>query len=81
MDNLTDLEQTQYACLISAWGVVDCINDMNVLQSTWLFKLKCFPDGLIESSEPGFVPREISKFRALTFLKHMHLLFNGQQFI
>ena len=66
---------------IKAWKVVDYIEDMNVLQSTWAFKLKCFHDGLIQSSKPGFVPGEISRSRALISLNYMLLLLNGQQFL
>ena len=33
---------------MNAWEVVDHTKDMNVLQSTWAFKLKHFPDGLIK---------------------------------
>ena len=34
--------------VMNAWGLVDHTNNMNALQSTWLFKLKCFPGGFIE---------------------------------
>ena len=30
------------------WEIIECTEDINVLQSTWAFKLKYFPDGLIE---------------------------------
>jgi hypothetical protein len=33
---------------IDAWSVVDRTDDMNMLPSTWAFKCKCFPDGLIK---------------------------------
>ena len=32
---------------MSAWEAVDCDNDLNVIRSTWAFKCKRFPDGLI----------------------------------
>ena len=33
---------------MDSWEVIKCSEDMNVLQSTWAFKLKHFPDGLIK---------------------------------
>ena len=34
---------------INSWEVVDCAKDMNVLLSTWSFKLKHFPNELIKA--------------------------------
>jgi hypothetical protein len=33
---------------IDAWEVIDCEDEMNVINSTWAFKCKCYPDGLIK---------------------------------
>ncbi len=39
---------------INAWEVVDCKNDMNVINSTWAFKCKRYPDGLIKKFKARF---------------------------
>ena len=51
--------------VMNAQEVVDCTEDMNAFQSTWAFKLKRFPDGLIKKFKPGFVPGNISRSKAL----------------
>jgi hypothetical protein len=33
---------------MNAWEIIDRTNDMNVIQSTWAFKIKRFPDGHIK---------------------------------
>ncbi len=33
---------------MGAWGVIDRTNDMNIIDFTWAFKLKRYPDGLIK---------------------------------
>ena len=62
---------------MNAWEVVDCMEDITILQSTWAFKLDHFPDGLVKSSNPGF-PGKISRSKAFISLKPMLLLFNWQ---
>ena len=44
---ITEVETLE---VMNAWEVVDHIKDMNVLQSTWVFKLKYFLDGLVQST-------------------------------
>ena len=57
---------------MNAWEVIDCTKYMNVPQSTWAFKLKRFPDGLIKTFKAWFcVPEKISRYRALISVKHM----------
>ena len=36
--------------VMEAWEVVDITDEMNFIESTWDFKLKRFPDGLIKKS-------------------------------
>ena len=36
------------------YGVIDKIDVMNVIDSTWSFKLKVFPDGLIQKFKAHF---------------------------
>ena len=37
-----------------AWEIVDKTNNMNVIDSTWAFKLKRYPDGLIKKFKARF---------------------------
>ena len=40
-----------------AWAKVDREDDMNVLPSTWAFKCKRFPDGLVQKLKARFCVR------------------------
>ena len=42
---------------MNTWLVVDHTPDMNVLPSTWVFKCKRFPDGLIKKFKARFCAR------------------------
>ena len=42
---------------MNAWTVTDRTPDMNVLPSTWAFKCKRFPDGLIKKFKARFCAR------------------------
>ena len=42
---------------------------MNVLQSTWAFKLKCFPDGLVKKVKAPFYAREGQQDEGIDFFK------------
>ena len=42
---------------MSVWKVVDREDDMNVIQSTWDFKLKRYPDSLIKKLKSRFCDR------------------------
>ena len=53
---------------INTWEIVDNTEDMNALQSTWLFKLKYFPDGLIKNVKACFCAGD-QQMMALTLLK------------
>ena len=33
---------------MGAWEIVDCADDMNVIDLTWAFKCKRYPDDLIK---------------------------------
>ena len=37
-----------------SWDVVDCEYNMNVIRSTWAFKLNRYPDGLIKKFKSRF---------------------------
>ncbi len=39
-----------------AWFVIDC-SDHRVIASTWAFKCKCYPDGLIKKFKAHFCAR------------------------
>ena len=42
---------------MDAWTVVEIKDDMNVLPSTWAFKCKHFPDGIIKKFKAIFCAR------------------------
>ena len=42
---------------MEAWEVVDEKEDMNVIDSTWAFKVNRFPDGLIKKFKARFCVR------------------------
>ena len=62
---------------ISAWDVIERKDDMNVINGTWAFKCKQFPNGTVKSSKPAFVLVEISSWKELISLRLMPLLCNG----
>ena len=39
---------------MNSWELVPCTPDMHVLPSTWAFKIKCYPDGLIKKFKAHF---------------------------
>ena len=56
-DEFWKAAETEIATLdkeMGAWEVVDETADMNVLESTWAFKIKRFPDGLIKKFKARF---------------------------
>ena len=64
MNGLFSEEYWQAACIevetlesMDAWSVVDRTPEMNVLPSTWAFKCKRFPDGLIKKFKARFCAR------------------------
>ena len=63
-----------------AWDIVDRKDDMNIIDSTWAFKLKRYPDGLIKKLRPAFVHEETSKSKEWISLKHTHLSCSGQPY-
>lgn len=77
-------EYWQAACVevetleeMDAWEVVDKEEGMKILPSTWAFKCKQFPDGLIKNFKAVFALAVISKSRMWIILKLLHQLFSG----
>ncbi len=52
---------------MGAWDVVECEDDMNVINGTWAFKCKQFPYGTLKNSKLAFVLVEISSWKELIF--------------
>ena len=48
---VTEIETLEF---MKSWEVVERQDDMNVLRSTWAFKLKRQPDGLIKNFKAHF---------------------------
>ena len=66
---------------MNVWDAVNCTEGMNVLQSTWAFKLKNILMDLLEHSKPVFLQGEINRSRELISFKHILLLFHGKPFL
>ncbi len=54
---------------MDTWEIVDETPEMNVIDSTWAFRLKCFPDGLINRITGNLVSRELSRARPTVFFE------------
>ncbi len=64
---------------IDAWSVADHL-EHHMIASTWAFKCKRYPDGLIKKFKDVSVQEGINSLKELISLKHMHQLPNGQQY-
>jgi hypothetical protein len=69
---------------IDAWEVVNCKDDMNVINSTWAFKCKRYPDGLIKKFKARFCAHGDQQLEGIDFFetyapvvqwKTIHLMF------
>ncbi|NCF91157.1 MAG: hypothetical protein GWQ05_09390, partial [Verrucomicrobiaceae bacterium] len=54
---------------MDSWTVVDRTSDMNVLPSTWAFKCKRFPDGLIKKFKARFCARGDRQIEGVDFFE------------
>ncbi len=54
---------------IDAWEVVNCKDDMNVINSTWAFKCKRYPDGLIKKFKARFCARGDQQLERIDFFE------------
>ena len=54
---------------MGAWEVVDRKEDMNVIDSTWAFKLKRYPDGLIKKFKARFCARGDQQIEGVDFFE------------
>ena len=54
---------------MGAWEVVDRTDDMNVIDSTWAFKLKRYPDGLIKKFKARFCARGDQQIEGVDFFE------------
>ena len=54
---------------MNAWEVFDCNGDMNIFQSTWAFKLKHFPDGLIKKFKACFCASRDQQIQCIDFFE------------
>jgi hypothetical protein len=54
---------------INAWEVIDCKDDMNVINSTWAFKCKRYPDGLIKKFKARFCARGDQQLEGIAFFE------------
>ena len=71
-DEFWKAAETEIATLekeMGAWEVVDETADMNVLESTWAFKIKRFPDGLIKKFKARFCARGDQQLEGIDFFE------------
>ena len=63
--------KTEIATLESmgAWEVVERSDDMNVIDSTWAFKCKRYPDGLIKKFKARFCARGDQQLEGIDFFE------------
>ena len=54
---------------MEAWDVVERTDDMNVIGSTWAFKLKRYPDGLIKKFKARFCARGDQQLEGIDFFE------------
>jgi hypothetical protein len=54
---------------MGAWEVVDIAEGMNVIDSTWAFKLKRYPDGLIKKFKARFCARGDQQLEGVDFFE------------
>ena len=66
---------------MGACEVVDREEGMSVIDSIWVFKLKHYPDEVVEGSKPDSVLVVINNSKELTSLRPMLLFCNERQFI
>ena len=66
---------------MGAWDVVDREDDMNVIQSTWAFKLKRYPDGLVKKFKAPFCAHGDQQLEGINFLRPMVQLCSGRLYV
>ncbi len=54
---------------MEAWNVIDRTDDMNVIDSTWAFKLKLHPDSLIKKFKARFCDRGDQQIEGVYFFE------------
>ena len=54
---------------MNAWEFVDREDDMNVIKSTWAFKLKRYPDGLIKKFKESFCAKGDMQMEGIDFFQ------------
>ncbi len=54
---------------IEAWPVVDQEDEMNVISSTWAFKCKRYPDGLIKKFKARFCACSNQQLEGIDFIE------------
>ncbi|KAL7460059.1 hypothetical protein ACHAXS_000526 [Conticribra weissflogii] len=54
---------------MEAWDVVDRTNDLHVINSTWAFKLKRYPDGMMKTFKAQFCARDDQQLEGVDFFE------------
>ncbi|KAL7523033.1 hypothetical protein ACHAWF_000335 [Thalassiosira exigua] len=63
--------KTEIATLegMESWEVVDRTDDMNVLPSTWAFKIKRYPDDLIKKFKARFCAQGDKQIKGVDYFE------------
>ena len=54
---------------MDCWDVVNCPEGVDTIDSTWAFKIKCYPDGLIKKFKAQFCTRGDQQDHGVDFFK------------
>ena len=68
-DKYLEAAVTEILEFMKAWEVVERQDDTNVLRSIWVFKLKRYPDGLIENFKARFCARGDMQLEGINFFE------------
>ena len=60
-----------------AWTVVEHTEEMNVLESTWVFKVKRYPNGTIRKLKARFFVRGYLQIEGVDFFDTYRILVNS----
>ena len=64
--DVTEIETSEF---MSDWKVVDCEDDINVIKSTWAFKLKQYPYGRMKKFNSRFYARGDIQLEGVNFFE------------
>ena len=76
-----DLEYNTLHDKMNAWSIIPRTKDMHVLASTWAFKCKRFPNGLVRKLKARFCVRGDLQIEGVDFFDTYAPVINGLLFV